>query len=238
MHTDLNIVEENRLKEKLADSREKLLSLVDDWHFFNTQKLSELNFEYEQLFGDLEYEINQKNLEVDKIQKHIDNFFRNRTKPKSSFNSFNNYKNKEDNDDNLRKLYRTIVKKLHPDTCDSNELNQKYWNKVQLAYQNKNDRHLEIIFDSITSDYNSLRRDQMRLEIKKLERYINDEKKNLSKLKLQEPFIYENKLKDRSWVNQRKQNLEEKLALAERRLKLKKEIYENLMRRKQNSFVN
>lgn len=237
MHQVRNFENKLTLKDALVKNRDDLLSLVEDWHFFKTVKYSRLVFEYDQIFGDLEMELNKKNSEAEKLQEKIDKLVSKRRTEQRIDHGSNYQVDYELNDfkkTKISKLYRKIVKKLHPDTCENLELNKKYWNHVQNAYKQKNDRHLEIIYDTISTDPNSLERDQLVNEIRKLERYIRDEKENLHKLKNQEPYIYEKKLKDRIWVNQRKRSLENKLDHAEKRLSLKKKIYENMLVREKS----
>jgi hypothetical protein len=218
------------------------MKLVEDWHNIKTIEHSRLVFEYDKIFGDLEYELNKKNSEAEILQDKIDKLIR-----KNSRNNYNRPNNcsfefnesKEERDNRTATLYRKIVKKLHPDTCGDSKLNAKYWDKVQTAYKSKNNRHLEIIYNTITVDYNKLEVNQIENEIVKLEKYISEENNNLEKLKHQEPYVYKNKLKDQLWINQRKISLENKLDQAESRLSLKRKIYSNMIKRRENiQFAN
>lgn len=235
METYRKDLESSKLRKTLEQNREHLLKLVEDWHIKKTIEYSRIIFEYDKVFGDLECELNKAESEANEIQKKIDELISSKTKNSFS-NNYNrsfNYSSKGDEVPNTSQLYRKIVKKLHPDTCENLELNKKYWDKVQSAYKSKNSRHLEIIHDTICVDYESLETQQMRKEIHKLEKYIAEEKMNLEKLNYQEPYIYETKLKDKLWVIKRRRLLENKLKQAENRLSLKKKIYSNFLKRKE-----
>ncbi|MDC1067520.1 hypothetical protein OAQ99_00020 [Candidatus Kapabacteria bacterium] len=231
-----NTNNDNRvLKRTLEKNRNVLLNLVDSWNFFKNEKYNKITFEYEQIFGDLEFELSKKNSELESLQSKINELINHKVNHTNFSSLINKSFISEHQSKATSALYRKIVKLLHPDVCEDQNLNQKYWDKVQNAYKSKNKRHLEIIFDTITKDYSSLERDQIRLEINKLERYISQEKINLETLKKQEPFIYENKLSDSFWVKNRKSTLESKLSQAEKRLELKKRIYNNIRQREKNS---
>src|SRR6185369_2405284 len=124
-------------------------------------------------------------------------------------------------DGELPKLYRAIVKKLHPDVSTETDDFSKFWNSAQTAFENKNLQKMRSLYSLICSDneetdtkkYPDSFSETMRLEaeIKELEIKLEREERKLCRLKNEEPFNLETKLKDGKWLSEQREKLEYEL---------------------------
>jgi hypothetical protein len=143
----------------------------------------------------------------------------------------------------LPKVYRQIVKKLHPDVSSDTENFNKYWDCVQYAYKNGNLCHLKLFQKALFSDSSALedkasfQYQKLQSELEELELNIEYEKKRIKKLTNQEPFVYENLLNDNLWVARRKRRLREKLFQIERRINFHKRMLRALTGREYNQIM-
>ncbi len=134
-------------------------------------------------------------------------------------------------------LYRTIVKKLHPDIAGESDFFKKYWDNVQNAYKTKNLHRLEMFykilceenqhFPDIKSEESALRQ-----EIQELEINIAAERRRIERMKCEEPFSFEDKLDDRTWIIRRKRKLQEKLFQIDRNIRHHQRLLSNLTAKK------
>jgi hypothetical protein len=128
------------------------------------------------------------------------------------------------NDLDIGYIYRQLVKRLHPDINGYTEEFEKYWGNVQDAYQHNNRHRLRMFFKILCVDedgfIDSNMNEELKLrnEVKELELNIDMEKRKIDRMKRQEPFIFEDKLKDFSWIEKRQGILKEKISYLERQI--------------------
>lgn len=121
----------------------------------------------------------------------------------------------------MTKIYRDLVKKLHPDKSNHSEQFKRYWDPVQVAYKSSNLERLRLYHKILCPfDYKKLCQKQsklnaLRLEINELTKTIENEKEKIAKIKEREPFCLENKFKNEIWISSRKKQLENKIFFTE-----------------------
>jgi len=122
----------------------------------------------------------------------------------------------QSNNNELPKLYRAIVKKLHPDISTQDRDFSKYWQSVQEAYQTKNLQKIRSLYMLICDeneqfqslDTNSVSDESQLLNIiKGLEIQLERENRKLKRLKQDEPFTIEINLQNTHWIEQHRQKL-------------------------------
>lgn len=60
------------LKEKLNSLRNELLGLLDNWHYFHSDVYQKIMFSYDNVFGDLEFEIENKSQSCDELERRVE----------------------------------------------------------------------------------------------------------------------------------------------------------------------
>ena len=129
--------------------------------------------------------------------------------------------NHTDTNGELPKLYRAIVKILHPDVSTETDEFSKFWHSAQQAFENKNLQKMRSLYSLICSEseqtdtrkYPDSLSETSRLEaeIKELEIHLEREERKLSRMKSEEPFILESSLKNGKWLTEHRQKLEYEL---------------------------
>ncbi len=117
----------------------------------------------------------------------------------------------------LLKLYRQLVKQLHPDAVGAEtEAFRRYWADVQRAYQERNLQRLQqlallLCHNAIVSEPDTLPQapEALRRYVRSLEQRLAVEQQRLERLRAEEPFCLP--LDDPSWITQRRHELEEQL---------------------------
>jgi hypothetical protein len=129
--------------------------------------------------------------------------------------------------DEIPMLYRTLVKKLHPDVCGESEEFKRFWNNVQDAYKNQDVQRLRLFKQTLCPEVKIEYRNtenEMLVELRELENSVAKERRKLSKLRQQEPFVLEEKLNDRTWISKRRRALRDRLFQMERKITFNKKI--------------
>lgn len=134
--------------------------------------------------------------------------------------------------DEIPFLYRTLVKKLHPDVAGDTENFRRFWNSVQDAYKSNDISRLRLFKKTLCPDakleHHQQQEIKLKREAKELEISINTEKRKIQKLKEQEPFTFEAKLGDKNWITRRKRMLRDRLFQVERKIQFNNRLLNNL----------
>lgn len=177
---------------------------------------------------------------IDFVNKMVDKEFEKKESDlKRNFDNQNDNQNdknkKNEPNSELTKIYRKLVKILHPDVSGDNEVAQKYWHAVQDSYLKGNLQRLKLILESISSniiinDKNYLIDEDFLLkEISKIELMTEVEKRRIERMKLKEPLIFSEKLKDSLWIKQRSKKLQERLILIEKEIQTHERMLKNII---------
>ena len=116
----------------------------------------------------------------------------------------------------LKKLYRAIVKALHPDLNPSVTKQQiKLFQNAVTAYKNGDLQTLRIINEMISNNHseddNTDNIEKMRNELIRLDRMISSINGDIEKIKSEYPYTMKNILFDKEQLNQRKQELKDNI---------------------------
>ena len=127
-------------------------------------------------------------------------------------------------------IYRALVKKLHPDIAGDSENYKRFWNNIQSAYKEQDLQRLILFKQTLCPEVEIeiSNEDKLNQELKELEANVSKERRKISKLRQQEPFVLEEKLNDRSWVLRRKKALRERLFQMDRKISFNHKIINSL----------
>jgi hypothetical protein len=135
-------------------------------------------------------------------------------------------------EDEIPTLYRSLVKKLHPDIAGDTENFRRFWNSVQDAYKTNDITRLRLFKKTLCPDLKLEKHinEEIKLKkhIKELEININTEKRKIQRLREQEPFTLESKLGDRNWISRRRRMLRDRLFQVERKIQFNNRLITNL----------
>lgn len=245
------------LRQHIAKVRDELWNLLDEYYYYTNIVYSQIMFEYDSIFGDIEEQIQEKDKLVRELEYKIHNLSNktNRTKPNFNYHPKNNsiYNSNGNSAENngyptyyipnckvnevyeAQQLYRQIVKKLHPDIAGITPVFERFWNNIQDSYKNTDVQRLRIFYQTIVNDPikkdipdESREETALRTELKDLEYNLNKLKNRIKQLQEQEPYVFKEKLKDKIWVATRKQKLMLKLFHMDNEILNRKKILRNL----------
>lgn len=233
MQYKVNNFTTKELKEKIINLKIELQKILGNWFYLKNVIYPQLEYKYNQIFGDLEKELEQKKEILKNLKQQIFKikpmYHNNNSEEEDTYkidlfnkieNAFNSTKfdNFELNINyEISYIYRTITKKIHPDTNPDPELFHNFWHNVQDAYKTKNIHKLRLFHKLICfEDYIELvtARNKNRAfldTISELEKSIEIEKKKITKLMMQEPFIFQNQLDNEEWIEKRKSQINMKI---------------------------
>ncbi len=134
-----------------------------------------------------------------------------------------------EDDEELVKLYRTLVKHMHPDSAGEGMPGTEQWHRMQNAYRNRNVSQLRSLLTMLgAGDANSEQTSEWDLdkwleEAQRLEQRTAIEHRKLHRLRAQEPFTFGDNLDDEVWreshaeslrraIDQKKREIEENRA--------------------------
>ena len=137
-------------------------------------------------------------------------------------------------DAELVNMYRSLVKKLHPDANADASEDGTYWHRVQAAYKDRNVSQLRALLsvvgaadvdDTQTASWDL---DRWHREVEVLERRRDVEERKLRRLRTQEPFVHEAELEHASWRDAHMRELQSAIAEKEREIAENREHYREL----------
>ena len=239
----------DELKQTIAKIKDDLWNLLDEYYYYTNIVHSQIMFEYDSIFGEIEEQIQER----DKLAKELENKINSLSTKRSrktnlnhkntanQLNSFSNGKNhflvpncKVNEEYEAQQLYRQIVKKLHPDVAGITPEFNRFWNNIQDSYKTTDVQRLRIFYQTIVNNpeenhtHNNREETALRTEIQDLEYNLNKLKNRLKQIQNQEPYIFKEKLKDRIWIATRKQRLMLKLFQIDNEILNRKKVLRNL----------
>jgi len=250
-----------KLCDDIQRLRNDLHQCLEKWFYVNQVKKVELLEKYDLLFKDSEVTIQKKSLELSEIQRRVEllmikvhrgekitpeiiasiNYMvdkeyerlHERMYELSSSKQERNIRSETD-DSEIPKLYRLLAKKLHPDYNDVNPFTKRMWENTQQAYQHKDIRTLQSLYEiligtnhDISSDSDSL--EMLESQKKKLEATVGYEQKKLAKLLSQEPFTLEQQLSDDIWISFHRLELQKNIDQLENDIRQTQKRYKNIV---------
>lgn len=116
----------------------------------------------------------------------------------------------------LKKLYRELVRKLHPDFNEELPENFQYlWERVLTAYRNCDLEELQTLSLLLSEQEKILPEpstmEQLAADIEKLKEKIKKMLENLAKMQEQFPFNFRDKLADERWVAAQQKAVEKQI---------------------------
>jgi len=137
-------------------------------------------------------------------------------------------------DAELVNMYRSLVKKLHPDATGEDGVDESYWHRVQTAYKERNVSQLRALLSVVgaadVDDAHTAMWDLERWqrEVETLERRRDVEERKLRRLRTQEPFVHETELDDEAWRTAHTRELQSAIDDKEREIAENREHYREL----------
>ncbi|MDW8224425.1 MAG: hypothetical protein RMK93_00140 [Bacteroidota bacterium] len=229
------------LRHRRRELRSALRQTLQEWFRLRTEVYPELLATYENLFRDLEVELQRISLHAAQLRRcaellilklqrgepisertftlvdHIveREFAQLRERLPRPENPQRKSAAIEEEIDEFPKLYRLLVKRLHPDaTGEETKEFRRYWPAIQQAYREKNIRqlrqlHLLLCGDSPDTTELSSSEDleALRAHVRQLEQRLQAEQRRLERLRAEEPFCLP--LTDPVWIAQRRHELEQ-----------------------------
>lgn len=137
-------------------------------------------------------------------------------------------------DAELVNMYRSLVKRLHPDATGSDAPDGAYWHRVQTAYRDRNVSQLRALLSVVgAADVDDAQTSSWDLgkwqhEVDVLEQRRDVEERKLRRLRMQEPFVHETELDDEVWRAAHVRELELAIHEKEREIAEHREHYRAL----------
>lgn len=245
-----------RLRKERLELNTYLGSLLEEWRVVREEINPKLFALYDQHFHTFEIALQRKTIEEKKLARHEELFRmkleRGEQLTPHTIRLINALVDKEfqrlqwqvhdilDAEDNatrqqkpteypaqdIAKLYRSIVKKLHPDTASGVNDTQynKFWTGAQEAYRTRNAERLRSIYEMVCSseepsfdsfDTFDLVEEALYREIERLEGRIASEERKLKNLKESDPYCLRELLHDEQWLAEHRAMLESELRAIE-----------------------
>ncbi|MBK6291651.1 MAG: hypothetical protein KA339_03425 [Candidatus Kapabacteria bacterium] len=137
-------------------------------------------------------------------------------------------------DEELVMMYRTLVKKLHPDAVGANAPGSEEWHRVQNAYRDRNVSQLRSLLavlgvneteDHITDTWDI---ERWKAELDILEKRLQIEERKLNRLRRQDPFVIESELDDEAWRTRHTKELQDAVSEKEKEIAENREHYREI----------
>lgn len=253
------------LRDEINSLKKELKLTLEAWYILSNETRPRLLAVYDSHFREYEVCIQEKSLELADLQRRVElltikatrgekltpevvnaintlvdkEFERLRQRVNDIVAKDKQTANKENADKSLDgeipKMYRLLVKKLHPDYNEVNDFTKRMWQSTQEAYSRGDARTLQSLYNALVGtdeDASGVDIEENLESLEKLKSTLNEklkyEKKKLDKLIQQEPFTLEKQLDDEIWINSHKLNLKKSIEKTEHDIELSQIRYREL----------
>lgn len=253
------------LKEKIKTLRENLEDLLIEKDNLESIVCENIKTEYTLLFGGLEYRLykasceylrlrrkremiqakknREEKVDIKAIEADLDNeFFEYKKKLDEKISEMNRALERsklpvlsKDETNEIKKLYRVIVKKLHPDLNPKiTEAEKELFYRATECHKNGDLTAIRIIFEIVESEdvkdeITTSPADSLEKEAARLETLVESIQKDIDKIKSTEPYIWEVYLYDENKKNEKLNGLEQDLENFENAIRTQEEYIMELL---------
>lgn len=253
------------LKEKIKTLRKNLEDLLIEKDNLESIVCENIKTKYTLLFGGLEYKLykasceylrlrrkremiqakknREEEINVKTIEADLDNeFFEYKKKLDEKISEMNRALERsklpvlsKDETNEMKKLYRIIVKKLHPDLNPKiTEAEKELFYRATESHKNGDLTAIRIIFEIVGSDdvkdeITTSPTDSLEKEAARLETLVESIQKDIDKIKSTEPYIWEVYLYDENKKNEKLNGLEQDLENFENAIRTQEEYIRELL---------
>lgn len=253
------------LKEKIKTLRKNLEDLLIEKDNLESIVCENIKTKYTLLFGGLEYKLykasceylrlrrkremiqakknREEKVDIKAIEADIDNeFFEYKKKLDEKISEMNRALERsklpvlsKDETNEMKKLYRVIVKKLHPDLNPKiTEAEKELFYRATESHKNGDLTAIRIIFEIVGSDdmkdeITTSPTDSLEKEATRLETLVESVQKDIEKIKSTEPYIWKVYLDDENKKNEKLNELERDLENFENAIRTQEEYIRELL---------
>lgn len=259
--------EAQRLRARAAELRAALRVAAERGHRMSTQERPRLLALYEELFGELERELQDLALRcaelgrrvellsvklargeritpeiVDLINKVVDKeYARFHQRLREAFDMSSSQREDvakarlgAEPDTELVDMYRTAVKRLHPDVAQTSAEDTELWHRLQDAWEQRDAAKLRTIVTMLGADEpdadetTSRGIDELERDVEQLEAKLRVEERKIRRMEGQEPFVFASEIENDAWKRSHRAELETSIAAKKKELDDHRRNYRDL----------
>jgi len=256
-----------RLRERATELRSALREAAERGHRMSTQERPRLLALYDELFGELERELQDLALRcaelgrrvelltvkvargesitpeiVDLVNKVVDKeYARFHQRLREAFDMTSSQREDiaqarlgAEPDTELVDMYRTAVKRLHPDVAKPSAEDAELWHRLQDAWEQRDASKLRTIVtmlgaDEPDADVSANRGiDELQRDVEQLEAKLRAEERKIRRMEGQEPFVFASEINNEAWKRNHRAELETSIAAKKKELDDHKRNYRDL----------
>ncbi|GBD07272.1 hypothetical protein HRbin21_01090 [bacterium HR21] len=251
--------EHEQLRQRCRQLQEALRETLREWFRLRTEVYPRLLAEYERLFGEEERERQRLSLQAAQLKRRTEllvlKLERGEPLTERTFALVEQIVEREfaqlwqrlkaaeepwerslaeDTAGEFPKLYRTLVKRLHPDALGTEtEEFRQYWSVLQRAYRERNvhqlrQLHLLLCGEGTDASEGAIPEEleALRAYVRRLELRLAAEQRRLDRLRSEEPFCLP--LTDPTWIEQRRRELQQEIEQRRRDIAFYSQLLERL----------
>ncbi len=123
----------------------------------------------------------------------------------------------------MLQLYRDLVRRLHPDVCQSQSEFDSFWHLVRAAYEGADVQRLRLLHNLVCNPQSDIQHedldrtlDQLQTNVKRLEMRVDYEQRKINRLRSEEPYSLATMLDDEQLRSKHEQGLRASIERQER----------------------
>jgi len=256
-----------RLRERATELRTALRTAAERGHRMSTQERPRLLALYDELFGELERELQDLALRcaelgrrvelltvkvargekitpeiVDLVNKVVDKeYARFHQRLREAFDMSSSQREDvararlgAEPDTELVDMYRTAVKRLHPDVANPSEEDTELWHRLQDAWEQRDASKLRTIITMLGADEPEAETvtnrgiDELQHDVEQLEAKLRVEERKIRRMEGQEPFVFAAEIENDAWQRNHRVELESSIAAKKKELDDHRRNYRDL----------